>query len=31
MHSIGLPQLAAILVAILINWAIYQSRGPFSR
>jgi len=28
--SIGLPQLAMLLVAILIIWAAYRRNGPFS-
>ena len=31
MNAIGLPQLGFILVAILVIWAIYRPRGPFSR
>jgi hypothetical protein len=29
--SIGLPQLLAIFLAVLIVWAVYRPRGPFSR
>jgi cbb3-type cytochrome oxidase subunit 3 len=31
MNAIGLPQLALILVAILVIWSIYRPRGPLSR
>jgi hypothetical protein len=29
--SIGLPQLAGLLVAVLLIWAIDRPRGPFVR
>jgi hypothetical protein len=29
-HSIALPQLLFILIAVMI-WAVYRSRGPSSR
>ena len=31
MGSIGLPQLLFILFAVLMVWAFYRPRGPFSR
>ena len=29
--TIGLPQLVFILVAVLVIWSVYRSRGPMSR
>jgi hypothetical protein len=29
-RSIGLPQLIFIFLAVLIVWAVYRPRGPFS-
>jgi hypothetical protein len=29
-HSIGLPQLLFTFLAVLIVWAIYRPRDPFS-